>query len=78
MLGLLALIYTVDSYSMPKYQALLTPSFSNSLVCCFEEANKHCNGTRKEFHFVPFSPTLPQTRFLPTIKPLNRTVGVTL
>ncbi len=39
MLGLFALICTVDNYWMPKYQALLTPSFSNLLVHRFEEAN---------------------------------------
>ncbi len=52
MLGLFALICMVDNYLMPKHQALLTPSFSNSLVCHFEEANQHCNGTLNEFHFV--------------------------
>jgi hypothetical protein len=40
MLGLFALICMVNNYLMPKHQALLTPSFSNSLVCCFEESNK--------------------------------------
>jgi hypothetical protein len=52
MLGLFALICTVDNYSMPKHQALLTLSFSNSLVCHFEEANEHCNGTLNKFHFI--------------------------
>jgi hypothetical protein len=52
MLGLFTLVCTVDNYLMPKHQALLTLSFSNSLVCHFEEANKHCNGTLKKFHFV--------------------------
>ena len=37
---------------MPKHQALLTPSFSDSHVLHFEEANKHWNGTLKKFHFV--------------------------
>jgi hypothetical protein len=40
MLGLFALICVVDNYLMPKHQALLTPSFSNSLVHHFEEAKK--------------------------------------
>jgi hypothetical protein len=31
MLGLFAMICTVDNYLMPKHQALLTPSFSSSL-----------------------------------------------
>jgi hypothetical protein len=52
MLGLFALICTVDNYSMPKHQALLTSSFSDSLVCCFEEANKHCDETLNKFHVV--------------------------
>ena len=52
MLGLYALICMVDNYLMPKHQALLTPSFSDLLVCRFEEANKHCHGTLEEFHFV--------------------------
>ena len=52
MFGLFALICTVDNYLMPKHQALLTLSFSDSLVRRFEEANKHCNGTLDEFHFV--------------------------
>ncbi len=52
MLGLFALICMVDNYLMPKHQALLTPSFSDLLVCRFEEANKHCHGTLEEFHFV--------------------------
>jgi hypothetical protein len=33
MLGLFALICTMDNYSMPKHQALLTLSFSDLLVC---------------------------------------------
>ncbi len=37
---------------MLKHQALLTPSFSNSLVHHFEEANEHCNGTLNKYHFV--------------------------
>jgi hypothetical protein len=37
---------------MPKHQALLTLSFSNSLVRHFDEANRHCNGTLDTFHFV--------------------------
>jgi hypothetical protein len=52
MLGSFALICAVDNYSMPKHQALLTPSFSVSLVRHFEEANKHCDETLNEFHFV--------------------------
>jgi hypothetical protein len=52
MLGLFALICTVDNYSMPNHQALLTLSFSNFLDCCFEEANKQCDGTLNKFHFV--------------------------
>jgi hypothetical protein len=54
MIGLIALICTVDNYLMPKHQASLTLSFSDSLVRHFEEANKHCNGTLNEFHFVSF------------------------
>jgi hypothetical protein len=52
MLGLFVLICRVDNYSMPKHQALLTPSFSDSLVHCFEEANEHRDGTLNKFHFV--------------------------
>jgi hypothetical protein len=52
MLGLFALICTVDNYSMPKHQASLTLSFSDSLVCHFEEANEHCDGTMNKFHFI--------------------------
>ena len=37
---------------MPKHQALLILSFSDSLVHHFYEANKHCNETLNEFHFM--------------------------
>jgi hypothetical protein len=52
MLGLFTLICTVDNYLMPKHQALLTPSFSDSLVHRFEEANICCDGTLNKFYFV--------------------------
>jgi hypothetical protein len=52
MLGLFALICMVDNYSMPSHRALTTPTYSDSLICHFEEANKHCNGTLNKIHVV--------------------------
>jgi hypothetical protein len=52
MIGIFALICTVNNCSMPKHQVLHTPTFFDLLIHCFEEANEHCDGTLKKSHYV--------------------------
>jgi hypothetical protein len=51
-LGLFALICMVDTYRMPCHQILLTFLFYEKLIKLFDKANKHCDGTLNDFHFV--------------------------
>ena len=51
-LGMFALICTVNTYTMPSHQVPQNPTFTALLLQWIDEANEHCDGTLNEYHFV--------------------------